>query len=309
MCGHFGMAGRGITATDLKVFKQLGIVTQLRGLDGAGVVVDKVLGYEYDGYPHTMKSEHDFCDLWAQDNYELSTTLPDVFIGHCRAATIGKVTLENVHPFSKGDWTIAHNGTVFAQEYNMDPKKTDSEQLIEAIAEDGAKVALERLDWWDAYALVGVNHKEKTLMFARNSERGLYFGISFDRDVIWWSSEKKILEFVLDRVGAGRRTISQFSTDKVFTLGVDAIEAGVEELFYIENVDHYKKWTEVKKNSGKKDENLTDVLLNDAGKRNDEYCVMCKSKLTNSDFTWGLYSEYYSGVICEQCAYMGKNYA
>lgn len=34
------------------------------------------------------------------------------FVGHVRAATVGSIAPENVHPFRHGPWVFAHNGTV-----------------------------------------------------------------------------------------------------------------------------------------------------------------------------------------------------
>jgi len=36
----------------------------------------------------------------------------DAVLAHVRRATVGRVALENTHPFSYGDWTFVHNGTL-----------------------------------------------------------------------------------------------------------------------------------------------------------------------------------------------------
>jgi glutamine amidotransferase len=52
----------------------------------------------------------------AYDSVHFSTTAERVYSGtvvaHVRRATVGRVTLENTHPFVYGHWTFAHNGTV-----------------------------------------------------------------------------------------------------------------------------------------------------------------------------------------------------
>jgi glutamine amidotransferase len=36
----------------------------------------------------------------------------DTVLAHLRRATVGRVALENTHPFSHGSWIFAHNGTL-----------------------------------------------------------------------------------------------------------------------------------------------------------------------------------------------------
>jgi glutamine amidotransferase len=40
-----------------------------------------------------------------------------VFIGHVREASCGGIALENTHPFTRGRWTFAHNGTIDDQAF------------------------------------------------------------------------------------------------------------------------------------------------------------------------------------------------
>jgi glutamine amidotransferase len=41
-----------------------------------------------------------------------STVTSDSVIAHVRAATVGRVAMENTHPFTYGPWVFAHNGTI-----------------------------------------------------------------------------------------------------------------------------------------------------------------------------------------------------
>jgi len=45
---------------------------------------------------------------------EAEATRSRVVLAHIRAATVGDVDLDNVHPFSHGPWAFAHNGTLTA---------------------------------------------------------------------------------------------------------------------------------------------------------------------------------------------------
>jgi len=46
--------------------------------------------------------------------HEAEATRSRVALAHVRAATVGDVLLENVHPFHHGPWAFAHNGTLTA---------------------------------------------------------------------------------------------------------------------------------------------------------------------------------------------------
>jgi glutamine amidotransferase len=48
--------------------------------------------------------------------HEAEATRSRVALAHVRAATVGDVALENVHPFSHGPWAFAHNGTLTAHQ-------------------------------------------------------------------------------------------------------------------------------------------------------------------------------------------------
>lgn len=41
-----------------------------------------------------------------------ATAYSHAVIAHVRAATVGKVAMENTHPFDNGTWAFAHNGTI-----------------------------------------------------------------------------------------------------------------------------------------------------------------------------------------------------
>ncbi|MEE5993318.1 MAG: class II glutamine amidotransferase [Oscillospiraceae bacterium] len=87
----------------------------------------------------------------AYDSKILQSLLPTIppqknMLAHIRFATVGRVRMENCHPFvgtdhSGREWTLAHNGTVFTGKFNYQYYKkqdgdTDSERLFMAFIDD-----------------------------------------------------------------------------------------------------------------------------------------------------------------------------
>lgn len=72
---------------------------------------------------------------------EAEATKARVALAHIRAATVGDVRVENVHPFQHGPWAFAHNGTltgharlapILASELHESPQgSTDSELIFQ----------------------------------------------------------------------------------------------------------------------------------------------------------------------------------
>lgn len=197
MCGLWGVVGDGLDRNDIDCFKDLGIISALRGLDSTGIVAVS-RGKKNRFNIHYKKDATDPINFlfWSK---EVSAVLNDshkkfALLGHTRAATIGDVTKDNAHPFHKGSIVGMHNGTIT----NLGNKnKTDSEELYELIAEKGVERAIKELDSDDpAYALVWVDGKKETLNFLRNYKRPLYYMISKGRGLMFYASEKEFLDLI-----------------------------------------------------------------------------------------------------------------
>ena len=152
---------------------------------------------------------------------------PNLLGYHCRAATVGKITEENAHPFHHGNIIGMHNGTVLSSFPNRDKFDTDSEALIYNISKLGIEEAIGQLDKGvPAYAIVYIDTKEQTLNFIRNSSRPLGF-IRRNR-CLYWSSDTKDLHYVFpnysvsqdkkDTDGYADDRVSAFETDKLYTI-------------------------------------------------------------------------------------------
>lgn len=64
-----------------------------------------------DGHPRVAKNTH---PAFADSHFVevASTVASHAVIAHVRAATVGRVAIENTHPFEHGPWAFAHHGTI-----------------------------------------------------------------------------------------------------------------------------------------------------------------------------------------------------
>ena len=113
MCRLYGFIANEPTKVDCSlVYSQNALMMQSRvdergtdHADGWGIVT-----YQ-DGRPDLSKKA-----TAAFEDQHFSTTAEMAYstaiVAHVRRATVGKVSLNNTHPFTSGKWTFAHNGTV-----------------------------------------------------------------------------------------------------------------------------------------------------------------------------------------------------
>jgi asparagine synthetase B (glutamine-hydrolysing) len=121
-------------------------------------------------------------------------------IGHNRHATIGSIRDSNAHPFTDRHITLAHNGHI-RNSYALWPgtgsPEVDSMCIPYQMAECGEKEALEKLT--GAFALVWFNDTDRTINFARNDDRPLFFAFLEGEKAMVWGSEMYMMHWVLDR--------------------------------------------------------------------------------------------------------------
>lgn len=200
MCGLFGGLSTTLNADEVSNIRDLGILAQFRGFHSTG------MAFVCDGKKNRMmfsslKQVGDSTGfMFHPDTLKLIGTMknPRAFIGHCRHATIGTVTKENAHPFTKGKIIGVHNGTVDKLKPAKGVDTTDSEALISLIAEKGIEEAIEQAKD-GAYALVYFDTEARTLNMIRNYKRPLWLIKSKSGSTIYWSSEKIMLEFMARR--------------------------------------------------------------------------------------------------------------
>lgn len=254
MCGLFGLAGPGVQQADIDVFIDMGIASQVRGRDAAGVFQTNTRAqgrhnHLEDGY----KSVGTFLDML--DDIEISkkvhptllnSVIPDVFMGHVRARTRGRNIGANAHPFYTKTLVGMHNGTLVDVKYQH-AEKTDSELMFQEMEYRGIIPTLTDLSENSAYAISVFERESRTLLFATNGKRPLWFVNLKDRPVMFWASEAAILRFALDRRGIAYHKpvpmptylLARLTPNKVTTKGDVSAWTKVSDIKKKEVVDKY----------------------------------------------------------------------
>jgi len=177
-------------------FGTLLMLDQLRGIDSTGVCVvngDKSVNVLKDTClpPKILCSEPYRALLRKQVR---------LLLGHNRAATQGKVTKGNAHPFIKGNIIGVHNGTLddLGKMDKANKFGTDSEAIFYNIDKHGIE------DVWGnrlsgAASLVWYDQVDQTLHFLRNARRPLWFTYTEDNKGLFWASEIWMLKIALGK--------------------------------------------------------------------------------------------------------------
>lgn len=226
MCGLVGVAGN-LILRDLKIFNQMLIADQFRGVHSTGLA--SVVRGHASVYKRAVNAM-DFLQLKKTD--ELISAQADTLIGHNRYATKGGVSDATAHPFEHGDITLVHNGTLTSM-YNLPDSKdftVDSEAICYAMSVWEPKQVLEELS--GAYALVWHDARDNTLNFARNDERTLC--IAYAGNNIFWASERKMLEWILDRNDVNNPQYYDLEAGKHVTLELGTKIKDMQSLTYNE---------------------------------------------------------------------------
>lgn len=124
MCGIFGMFSKKTRPFNKRAFCTMGVRNDSRGGDSCGVFIDGQVEYGVD------KQKTFIC--FFRDSILLNnTTECKVALGHCRKASVGKISIETAQPVvlyneaGEVDYVLIHNGTIYnykelAQKYIPD---------------------------------------------------------------------------------------------------------------------------------------------------------------------------------------------
>ena len=124
MCGIFGMFSKKTKPFNKRAFCTMGVRNDSRGGDSCGVFIDGQVEYGVD-------KQKTFISFFRDSNILNNTTECKVALGHCRKASVGKISIETAQPVvlyneaGEVDYVLIHNGTIYnykelAQKYIPD---------------------------------------------------------------------------------------------------------------------------------------------------------------------------------------------
>ena len=217
MCGHVGVAGV-ITRNEMDAVKDLMIFTAIRGKDSFGASVMTDDGPKSLTTVKAVGSPFHWLEHKAAQNL-MDKTSKRLFLGHCRAATVGQVNTANAHPFDLEHIVGAHNGTIPYPSRSRLTKAsdygTDSEALLRMIDQTSVTEAIKEIE--GAWALVWYDKRTNEINFLRNKERTFYYTFTKDRSALFWCSEAGIMEAALFRNNVEHTPITLLAENTVVT--------------------------------------------------------------------------------------------
>ncbi len=196
MCGIVGMAGNLNQACNT-VLRNMVLFDTTRGFDATGLAL---IGMN-ENEPTVLKNsgllnslvEVDEEEKWIDKKNLKVKRILKMAIGHNRAATMGSLEADNAHPFTFGNITGVHNGTLrnWDNLANIEGNDLDSRALIYSISEKGIEWTWKNFN--GAAAVVWWDNSDNSLNFIRNSERPLFYVRNEANNALFWASESWII--------------------------------------------------------------------------------------------------------------------
>ncbi len=233
MCGIVGLVG-DLTNSDYMLMRHLLFFDVTRGPHSTGlftVGVDNSVHVEKTvGSPGNLY-ENEQSKIWDWEGKVRNTApTPKVIIGHNRYATQGVVNIANAHPFTHGNWTGVHNGSLDNYKGICEGSfEVDSEHVIAGFNENGFVKTWE--DFTGAAAIVAWDAERKQLNVARNDERPLHFATFKKGRAMIIASEPWMIEALECKSGIssayGLSDVDEIKKDHLFTMSPTSITFGV----------------------------------------------------------------------------------
>lgn len=187
------------------LFKSLLYVSAFRGLDSTGMFSVQRTQTEWKaGQIHTVTMKDTVPSPAFIYRAEKAKMFEDLYkkralVGHCRAATLGKVSVENAHPFEFENVVGVHNGTIRQDFKHSKVYETDSEALYKNINDHGIEDALNEVETASAaYALAYFDFRDLTMNFVRNLQRPLWMSFTDNKKTLIFASAPEMIRFVAD---------------------------------------------------------------------------------------------------------------
>lgn len=206
MCGIMGYYCFGSNLPDKEKIKEMFILLEARGRDASGFAFLK------DNNLKVCKAPIRATELIKTDDWK-SLTLPKVMIFHTRMKTQGtEKNNKNNHPlFSKDGIAIVHNGIIH-NDWEIFGKKqrdaeVDSEALLSLLTggrkEDKIKLLFKKIEGSFALAVINKAEPDRLILVKKDNPLDLYYDSS--NDIIYFCSEREIMQQALDIKNFTRR--------------------------------------------------------------------------------------------------------
>jgi len=212
LCGLTGYSGK--TELNQKIMDLIIAWNSFeRGEDATGIYSP------INGLKKTLDKGSDFVIYDNGDHYSPDT----IFIGHVRHATVGgKKEMNNAHPFQRGNYVLAHNGTLrnytdLAFKYNLPTQEynVDSDYVAGSIAAcNNISQVISEINGAAAFIITDTT-KLDTLYVFRNKERNLYRGYDEERNMYISSTPGPLYYFELSGIKEFKEDILYIIKDGV----------------------------------------------------------------------------------------------
>ena len=209
MCGIVGFVNvdAHVDLSRKKWFYQALLVDQLRGTDSTGIAILNKLGWVADEKPEVQvfkkaMSSGDFLQLSTTKDLIKDVDDCKVALGHNRSATTGSGSNPDyAHPFTCGDVTLVHNGTLISNNGLDNKHIVDSHNIAEKLGSVTSDKYIDIIqDLHGAFALVWINSAENKVYFTRNSERTLWLGKGSGGKTLYFASEDWMIWKLTERI-------------------------------------------------------------------------------------------------------------
>jgi hypothetical protein len=216
MCGIAGVitTEKGKGEVDRRNFITQAIMfNTMRGIDSTGTFYVPHGKAKDSGYFKKVCHGVDFVET---DEFKAIAKKADEYaywVAHNRASTVGKLSVENAHPFVEGPITLVHNGTLdstwslpvpsmyIANEKREESEKieVDSHLLCHNLATADREEVISSIR--GAFALVWHDARDESLYIVRNNRRPLHILADLDANSVYFMSEMEMLWTICKRAG------------------------------------------------------------------------------------------------------------